>query len=129
MVETIQVQNGRQFRAAFKKAGHDVTDLKEAHAAVAGIVSTAARFGAPVSSGKLASSGRASGTVSASIVRFGGARVPYANPQHWGWWKRHIKPNPWVTEAAQETEPRWSALFYARIDQILSTIQGATRGR
>lgn len=39
-------------------------------------------------------------------VRGGGARVPYANPIHWGWFydknnfvKKRIKPNPFLSRA------------------------------
>lgn len=121
----IQVDGARQLRASLKKAGHDVTELHEAHQAAARIVSAAGQAKAPKASGRLAGSTRGSGTKTAAIVRAGGARVPYAGPIHFGWPARNIAPNPFLTEAAQDTEPAWVALYETAVERVLRTIQGA----
>lgn len=44
---------------------------------------------APVgASGKLRKSGRFTGQKRKGVVKFGGARVPYVPPMHWGWPRR-----------------------------------------
>ncbi len=51
--------------------------------------------------------------------------MPYAGPIHYGWPRRNIEPQPWLVNAAHDTEPRWSARFMDGIEQILSKIKGA----
>lgn len=121
----VQVRGARELRRSLRKAGGDMQQVKTLHAEVGGIVAGAARPATPHRSGRLAGTVRSSGTQTASIVRAGRASVPYAGPIHYGWPARHIKPQPWMTEAARATEPRWFATFTAGIERILATIRGA----
>jgi hypothetical protein len=125
----VQVQGGRAFRKAMADAGIDIADLKQAHAEAAATVAAAARPAAPHRSGKLAGSIRSSGTKTAGVVRAGGAAVPYAQPIHWGWPRRHIKPHMFVTGPAAATEPTWGAVFERHIDRILDKIAATADGR
>lgn len=122
----VQVEGTRELRKELKAAGDDLSDLKDANAEAAGIVTPVARVGAPVVSGALAGSLRSSGTASAAVIRAGYASVPYAGPVHWGWPSRGIKPNPFIVEAAKQTQPRWVAAYERAVDRILSKIRGAT---
>ena len=121
----VAIKGGREFRASAKRAGDDLSDLKEAHAAAAGIVAPVARAAAPVSSGRLAASVRPGATKTASIIRAGKKSVPYAGVQEFGWPARNITAQPFVVPAAQETEPRWIPLFEAALDRIIKKIKGA----
>lgn len=120
----LEVSGARRLRSTLKAAGDNLHDLRDAHAAAAGIVAGASMPTAPKVTGKLAASIRPAGTKTGAVVRAGGARVPYANPVHWGWAKRHIRPNPWLLRAAERTEPAWSAAYKRAVDRILSTIHG-----
>jgi hypothetical protein len=123
----LRVDGARQLRATMKAAGLKLDDLKAAHLAVAQLVDRAARPNAPVGeTGRLAASERPAGTQSAAIVRAGSARVPYAGPIHWGWPKRHIVAQPWLYDAAANTETAWLALYLKAIESVLDTIEGAT---
>lgn len=121
----VQVRGARELRRSLRKAGADMTEVKALHAEVGGIVAGAARPATPHRSGRLAGTVRSSGTNTASIVRAGRASVPYAGPIHYGWPRRNIEPQPWLVNAAHDTEPRWSARFMDGIEQILSKIKGA----
>lgn len=120
----IRVEGMRTLRATLRKAGDDLSDLKEAHAAAAGIVVPAARASAPRRTGRLAGNVRGSGTKTGAVIRAGGARVPYAAPIHWGWEKRGIAPNPFISTAAQNTEPTWTRVYEAGVERVLSRIKG-----
>lgn len=118
----VQLVNARQFRRAFLKAGGDKTMLKEAFAVASRMVTAQGKSDAPHRSGRLAGTVRGSGTLTAAIVRGGTAAVPYANPIHWGWGRRHIKANPFLSHAAQNTQPDWLPAFEAAVNKALETI-------
>lgn len=121
----IRVEGGRELRASLKRAGRDLNDLKDAHKEAADLVTSASKPGTPHGkTGKLAGSLRGAGTASAAIIRAGGARVRYAGVQHFGWPARHIRPRPWITEAAQRTEPTWTHLYEDAVEDVLATIRG-----
>lgn len=119
----IRVEGARQLRSTLRAAGADLDDLKRAHAAASELVARAAR--APVRSGRLQSTIRAGQTRTAAIVRAGYKSVPYAGPIHWGWPARNIAANPFLTEAAQSTEPQWITQYEQDVERILDQVQGA----
>lgn len=106
--------------------GDDLTDLKDVNASVAQLVATRAEQRAPRRSGRLAASVRGNRAVSRATVLAGRATVPYAGPIHWGWPKRGIEAQPFMTEAAQETEPVWIELYEAGIDRATDRVAGNT---
>lgn len=121
-----EVQGGRALRASLRAAGDDLTDLRTVHKASANVAAGGARRKVPHRSGKLAATIRAAGTKTAGIIRIGNnTSVRYANPIHWGWFRRHIKTNAFATEGAQATEPSWLPLYEAYIENTLDKIKGA----
>lgn len=122
--EQITVKGLRQLRTQMRKAGMDMADMKEANGTVASIVAAAARAGAPRATGRLSGTVRGNRVASGASVRAGSASVPYANPIHWGWPRRNIAPNPWVSRAAQSTESAWREVYARAVDDILSKIEG-----
>jgi len=127
-----EVEGARKLRATLKGANPQLLDrLKAAHLAAATIVTSRARDLAPVGvgtrhPGALRASVRPGGTKTAALVRVGSARVPYAKPIHYGWGRRHIKAQPFVSRAAQETEPQWFERYHREVLAVLDTIEGAT---
>lgn len=121
---TVRVEGARRLRSTLRKAGQDLGDLKTAHTAAAGIVTPAARGRAPRRTGRLAGDVRGSGTTTAATIRVGRASVPYAQPVHWGWPRRGIAANPFVTEAAQATEPTWVQAYESAVSRILDRVKG-----
>jgi len=119
-----EVEGGPRFRRTLKQAGIDLKNLRNVHRSVGTLVAVAAAAFAPRRSGRLAGNIRAGATQKAAIVRAGGARLPYAGPIHWGWPKRNITANPFITQAAQQTEPRWIAVYQDYTDNALDHIEG-----
>lgn len=106
-----------------KKAGDNLDEMKEAHAKVSGVVKSATR--PPTDSGSLASSVRPGATKTSAVIRAGGSRVPYAGVQEWGWPGHNIPAQPYLTTAAQQTEPVWTGIYQAEVQKILDRIRGA----
>lgn len=120
----VKIDGARQLRRSLKAAGDDLEDLKAAHAAAAQIAAEASAQLAPSRSGKLRQSIRSSGTKTAGIVRAGKKAVPYANPIHWGWFKRGIKPNPFASRGAQDSEGRWLPIYEVAVEKALDKVKG-----
>lgn len=120
----VSVQGAKTLRATLKAAGLKLDDLKAAHAAVAALVWNRAAPYTPTLTGRLAKTGRPSGTQSAAIVRVGTTAVPYGGPIHWGWPNRHIAAQPWIYIAAGDTEQAWLGTYMAAIDAIVQTVEG-----
>jgi hypothetical protein len=122
---TVKIEGARELRRTLKRAGVDVVDLKDAHAAAGGIVAAAGRTSAPRRAGRLAGTVRASRAAASATVRAGGASVPYAGVIHWGWSGHHIAAQPWLSEAATATEAAWLAAYEAGVGKVLDRIKGA----
>lgn len=121
----VEVQGGRALRKGLRAAGDDLTDLRIVHGQAASIAANRAADRAPELTGRLKATIRAAGTKTAGIIRAGNnTKVPYAGPIHWGWGRRHIPANPFMTEAAQETEPRWRPVYDRYVDAALDKIKG-----
>lgn len=121
---TVRVDGLRDLRRELRRAGRDMTDLKDANAAAAALVAGAARAGAPHRTGSLAGSGRGNRAAGKATVSFGGARLPYAGPIHYGWPAHHITANPFVIDAALATEPQWLPLYEHDLAGIADSIAG-----
>lgn len=135
----VTVDGARELRRTLKKAGVDVKDnLKASHKSAAQIVMTRGADLCPVAPvsmssavpGLLRDSLRAAGTQTAAIVRAGNNRktakgVPYAGAIHWGWHKRNIRPNLFLTRAASETEPKWVEEYMNHMNEIIDKVKGA----
>jgi hypothetical protein len=119
----LRIDGGRKLRAELKRAGVDVQDLKDAHRAVADLVKDRAAPAAPRRTGRLAGDMRAAGQQGGAVVSVGRKSVPYAGPIHWGWPSRHIRANPWIWEAAQDTEEQWTTQYLRAIEAIVNSIE------
>jgi len=131
----IHVDGAPRLRAALKRAAGSVQDLKDAHRKVAEIVADRATETAPIGPPPVhvRDTIRAAGTARAAIVRAGKARVPYAMSLHWGHQTpagvngRHVvKAQPWISQAAQDLAPRWTAVYLAALDKIIDTVERTT---
>lgn len=120
----IKVDGARQLRKTLREAGDDLADLKAAHAAAAEIAARASAALAPSRSGALKASIRSSGTKTAGVVRAGKKAVPYAGPIHWGWFKRGIKPNLFISRGAQDSEGRWLPVYEQAVHTAIEKVEG-----
>lgn len=125
----MKLDGARRLRSTLKRAGVDMTQLKDTHKRVAAIVLATARPLGPVRTGKLIESMRDTSTPASAVVRAGTrypGRVPYAKVIFYGWEERHIKANPWLGTAAKRSEPTWFSVYNDRIRKIIDGIQGGS---
>jgi hypothetical protein len=130
---TIKVEGVKELRASLKRLGVGLNDLKQAHVEVGNLVGRRAAQDAPKRSGRLAGTMRPGGAATQAVVRFGGARVPYANAVHWGTGARpgkrgphNIRRNPFAWQAAQDTQGQWEPIYNAAVDDLLAHVKGAS---
>lgn len=121
------VEGARELRRSLRKAGDDLSDLKDAHRKAAEIAAEASASLAPARSGRLRGTIRAAGTKTAGIIRSGKKAVPYAGPIHWGWKKRNIKANPFMSTGAQNSQGQWLPIYENHVETIVNSIEGAPR--
>lgn len=119
----IQIQGQRELQRRLKKAGADLDELKAANLKAAQIVVPRAQSLAPKRTGKLVRTIRAGATRKAGVIRGGNNRktgVPYAGVIHYGWPKHHIKAQPFMTTAAQQTENQWVKIYKFAVDKAIA---------
>lgn len=126
MAYQVKLVGGRRLRRAMRDAGLDLRELKETNRRVAGIVASEGKSSAPVVSGRLAADVRPTASQTSATVRAGRKSLPYAGAIHWGWPKRGIAANPWLSEAAQRTEPTWQDVYMSFINKTIDQIEGAS---
>lgn len=119
---TVRVSGGAELRRALKRAGVELSDLKDSNRKVAGLVAGIAQTRAPRRLGRLAASVRGNRAVSRATVSAGSVALPYAAPIHWGWPSRNIEPQPFIAAAAQETEPVWLPIYEQEVRQIAGRV-------
>lgn len=127
-VGALRIDGGARLRRTLKSAGVDLADLRDLNRQVGNVIRPTATSNAPVgpdAGGHISSTIRVTATNRTAFIRVGNKRFPYAGPLHWGWFKRGIKPNPWLSQAAQSTEPRWQEIYWRGLNSILDNIQGA----
>lgn len=115
---TVRVVGLRQLRDSLRRLARDLRDTATADTAAARIIAAAARPRTPRLTGRLAAS-----------ITPGPGRVdvtaPYAGVIHNGWPAHHIAGRPFVTQAAEASQPAWLAAYTAQIDRAVSRVRGA----
>jgi HK97 gp10 family phage protein len=123
----IKVKGLRSSIKALKAIGVDAADIKSAGNEAGEIVAREARNLAPVRTGALRNTIRTSKALNKVSVSAGNnGRVPYANPIHWGWFKRNIKPQPFFVKALGITRDEVYQTYYRSIDRLIKT--NSTKG-
>jgi hypothetical protein len=77
----------------------------------------------PVRTGRLRASLKPARAVGYAAARAGSARVPYAGPIHYGWGRKHIKPQPFFAEALGYTKDEILAKYERDMEQALKKYQ------
>jgi HK97 gp10 family phage protein len=123
----IKVKGLRSSIKALQAIGVDAKDIKSAGNEAGEIVAREARTLAPSRTGALRASIRVSKALNRVSVSAGNnGRVPYANPIHWGWFKRNIKPQPFFVKALGITRDEVYQTYYRSIDRLIQT--NSTKG-
>jgi hypothetical protein len=121
----VRVQGARELRRTLKRAGEDMADLKDANMRAAQLVAQWGAVRAPRRTGALGGSVRAMRQVARARIVAGSPSVPYAGVIHWGWPARHITAQPWLSQAAVETQPAWLPQYETDLNKVLARVKGA----
>jgi hypothetical protein len=124
---TVEIRGLSQLIRAIGVGGAQLEDLRAANVAAGNIVADAARGLAPRASGAMASAIVAGTAVRRAVVSV--PRIRYAKPVHVGWTSRggrHIDGRPFLSQAAEQTEPRWVDAYLADLEKIVDQIGGST---
>lgn len=117
--DSIKVSGLNQAIRALKDVGVPASEIAAAGKDAAEIVAGEARTLVPVRTGALKGSIRTANQQRKAIVRAGGARVPYANPIHWGWFRRGIKPNQFFSRAIAGNIEKIYEKYFDSLNKLL----------
>ena len=125
---SVKTQGMRELRKNLSMLDDDFEDLKELHLDLAEMVADRAASLAPVRTGRLRQTIRASGTKTGGRVRAGFKRVPYAGPVHFGWATRPdaakgwrggpIHPNPFLYDALDQRRNQVFNAYFQGVKKI-----------
>lgn len=122
--DSIRVSGLNRTIRALKDIGVPASEIAAAGKDAAELVAGEARTLVPVRTGKLKGSIRTATQQRKAIVRAGGARVPYANPIHWGWFKRGIKPNQFFSRAITPQIDKIYKSYFDSLQRLLDKYKG-----
>lgn len=107
---------------ALQAIGVPDSAIKEAGTRSGEIVANEARGIVPVKTGALRNSIRVSKALRKVSISAGNNKsVPYANPIHWGWFKRNIKPQPFFVKALGLTRDEVYQNYYKSLDKLIAS--------
>ena len=118
----IKVKGLKQSIKALQAIGVPASEIKLAGNRSGEIVANEARGLVPVRTGALRNSIRVSKALNKVSVSAGNnKRVPYANPIHWGWFKRNIRPQPFFIKALGLTRDEVYQNYYREINKLIKS--------
>jgi len=121
----VKVTNLREINKALAAVGVPKDAVKAAGKESGELVASEARSLAPVRTGALRNSIRVGATARGKITVLAGnnrsssSGVPYANPIHWGWFKRHIRPQPFFVTALGYTRSEIYDNYFKQIEKLI----------
>ena len=125
---SVKIEGAKELRRRLSVLDAGFDDLKQLHEDLAQMVADTAANRAPVRTGNLRDTIRASGTKTAGRVRAGFKRVPYAGPVHFGWntrpdsskgWRGGpIAPNPFLYDALDERRGEVLNAYFQGVKKI-----------
>ena len=121
----VRVEGAARLRSTLKAAVGNLDDLKDANARVAAMVAQWAAVTAPRRTGQLGGSVRGTRQAARAVINAGSAAVPYAGVINYGFPARNIAAQPWMNQAAVDTQPSWLPIYTDDVQKILDTVKGA----
>lgn len=118
----VHVEGLREFVRKLEKLGVEVQDLKAAFKKVGTLVAADAQALVPRRSGALAASIRPSNNKNKSVVRAGGARVPYAGVINYGWPGRGIPASLFLNNAANRNQGKAVLTIEQELDALVKRL-------
>lgn len=125
---SVQIANLNKFIRGMKKLGLDTQDLSGATTRIRSLVVPPAISGAPVRTGRLRNTVKARKYPNKVEVQAGNkTTVPYANPIHWGWKARNIKPNNWIEKVRDDKFQAVIQIFIEETEQVIKKAERITQ--
>jgi HK97 gp10 family phage protein len=125
----IKVEGLTELRRKLRQLGDKdlKKQLRDTNKSLAQKIIDAALPNVPVRTGRLKATVKAAGNEKGAIGKAGTpARVPYAAAIHWGWRRRGIRANPFLTDAAARVEGHVVEEYEKDLQALLDRV---TRGR
>jgi HK97 gp10 family phage protein len=123
----VKVKGYKQAIKALQAIGVPAAEIKAAGSEAGELVANQARSLVPVRTGALRNSIRVSKALNRVSVSAGNNRsVPYANPIHWGWFRRNIRPQPFFVKALGITRDEVYRNYYRSLDRLIAN--NSTKG-
>lgn len=117
-----EITGNREVAAMFKSLGLKSSDLSDVLSVIAAEVASDARGLAPRRTGRLAGDIRTSRSKTKALVLAGDAKVPYAGPVHYGWPRRHIAANLFLTKAADSKAESSAEQLAAEMQRKINSV-------
>lgn len=114
-----QVTGLAEWRRTLRTTEGALGDWKDVNSRVAKFGAGVVARAAPVRTGALAASVKGTTTRYAAVITAGSRQVPYAAPIHWGWPRRHIAANPFVTVTIGRYAGTIREMYQRRVDQVV----------
>jgi len=117
----IKVKGYKAGIKALQAIGVPNDEIKAAGNRAGEVVAREARSLVPVRTGKLRNSIKVNNALKNVTIKAGNERsIPYANPIHWGWFKRNIKPQPFFVKALGITRDEVYQNYYRTLDTLIA---------
>lgn len=118
----LKVKGLKELTRAMQEIGVPKDAIKQSGKLAAEKVVNEAKSLVPVRSGKLRDSIRLGATAAGkTTIRAGNnGTIPYANPIHWGWYKRHIAPQPFFSNALGYTRDEIYQTYFAQLEKHIT---------
>ena len=125
MTNGVKVTGLNQAIRSLRELGVPDEAIKDAGSRAGELVANEAKSLVPVKTGKLRDSIRVSKTLRKVTISAGNNRtsksgVPYANPIHWGWFKRNIKPQPFFVKALGLTRDQVFRQYFDNMAKLVA---------
>lgn len=123
--ETIKIEGLNEVLRDLRRFGDKEAPkaIRQANKKAAEIVVPTAKAEAPRRSGRLAASVAARATARYGAVKAGtAARVPYAGVIHFGWFRHHIAPNPFLYRAVDKRIGEVYAAYERQMNQAIDAM-------
>jgi len=117
----VRVNGLRETVRSLERFGVEASDLKAAFKRIGTFITEDARSLTPSKSGRLAASIKPSNTKNKSIVRAGGARIPYAGVIHYGGYN-NITAQPFLTDAVARNDSKVTDLMEDELKRLIASL-------
>ncbi len=121
MTDRIVVEGDERLRATLAVASARILDMSEPMRATGTLVSARSRAAAPVLTGRLAGSVRASTDHESAAI---GSGLEYANRTHWGYARYGQAAQPFIYDAVRGNEATIVGLHAKRVDDVVGGVKG-----